>query len=94
MYERSSAYFKQFQKNFRFFPSDEKPSSLFAKNFAVCMHFENGNCEVLPFNHYHVLFDMSDVSAEILKGNKLYRSSLFVNNLQNFFFKRSHSGGN
>ena len=67
MYEHSPAYFQQFQKNFRFFVSDEKPSSLFAKNYAVCMQFENGYCEVLPSNPYHVLFDMSDVSTELLK---------------------------
>ena len=80
MYERSPAYFKQFQKNFRFFVSEEKPSSMFARNYAVCMHFENGYCELLPSNHYHVLFDVSDVSTEILKRNKLY-----VHNLRNFF---------
>ena len=72
MNERSPAYFKQFQKNFRFFVSEEKPSSMFARNYAVCMHFENGYCEVLPSNHNHVLFEVSDVSTEILKRNKLY----------------------
>ena len=91
MYERSPAYFKQFQNNFRFFVSEEKPSSMFARNYAVCMHFKNDYCEVLPSNHYHVLFDVSDVSTEIMKRNKLC-SSLFVHNLQNFFFKRDHSG--
>ena len=79
MYERSPAYFKQFQKKFRFFfVSDEKPSSLFARNYAECMHFENGYCEVLPSNHYHVLFDVSDVSTEILKQNKLYAVPFLV----------------
>ena len=71
IYERSPGYFKRFQKNFRFFVSEEKPSSMFARNYAVCMHFENGYCEVLPSNHYHVLFDVSDVSTEMLKRNKL-----------------------
>ena len=69
---RSPAYCKQFQKIFRFFVSEEKPSSMFARNYAVCMHFENGYCEVLPSNHYHVLFDLSDVSTEILKRNKFF----------------------
>ena len=72
MYERPPAYFKQFQKSLRFFVSEEKPSSMFARNYAVGMHFENGFSEVLPSNHYHVLFDVSDVSTEILKQNKLY----------------------
>ena len=72
MYEPSPAFFKQFQKSFRFFVSEQKPSSMFARNYALCMHFENGYCEVLPSSHYHVLFDVSDVSTEILKRNKLY----------------------
>ena len=85
MYERLPAYFKQFQKNFRFLVSDEKPSSLFAKNYAVCMHFENGFCEVLPSNHYHVLFDVSDVSTEILKRNKLYAVPCLYTTFKTFF---------
>ena len=93
MYERSPAYFKQFRKNFRFFVSEEKPSSMFAKNYAVCMHYENGYCEVLPSNHYHALFDVSDVSTEILKQNKLYTVPCLYTTF-NFFFKWSHSGDN
>ena len=84
-YERPPAYFKQFQKNFRFFVSDEKPSSMFARNYAVCMHFENGFCEVLPSNHYHVLFDLSDVSTEILKQNKLYSVPCLYTTFKTFF---------
>ena len=42
---------------------------MFARNYAVCMHFEKGYCEVLPIYHYHVLFD---ASTEKLKRNKLY----------------------
>ena len=72
MYERSPAYFKQFQKKFRFFVSEEKPALRFARNYAVSINFENGYCKVLPSNHYHVFFDVSDVSTEILKRNKLY----------------------
>ena len=85
MYERSSAYFKQFQKNFRFFVSDEKPCSMFARNYAVCMHFENGLFEVLPSNHYHVLFDVSDVSTEILKRKKLYSVPCLYTTFKTFF---------
>ena len=85
MYERSPAYFKQFQKNFRFFVSEEKPSSMFARNYAVCMHFENGYCELLPSNHYHVLFDVSDVSTEILKRNKLYAVPCLYATFKTFF---------
>ena len=87
MYERSPAYFKQFQKNFRFFVSEEKPSSMFARNYAVCMHFENGYCELLPSNHYHVLFDVSDVSTEILKRNKLYAVPCLYTTFKTFFFQ-------
>ena len=85
MYERSPAYFKQFQKNFRFFVSEEKPSSMFARNYAVCMHFENGYCELLPSNHYHVLFDVSEVSTEILKRNKLYAVPCLYTTFKTFF---------
>ena len=87
MYERSPAYFKQFQKNFRFFVSEEKPSSMFARNYAVCMHFENGYCELLPSNHYHVLLDVSDVSTEILKRNKLYAVPCLYTTFKIFFHR-------
>ena len=72
MYERSPAYFKQFQKKIRFFVSEEKPSSMFAKItlFACILKTAIVNC--YPSNHYHVLFDVSDVSTEIIKRNKLY----------------------
>ena len=59
-------------KKFQAFVSEEKLSSMFARNYAVCMHFENGYCEVLPSNHYHELFDVSEVSTEIMKRNKFY----------------------
>ena len=85
IYERSPGYFKQLQKNFRFFVSEEKRSSMFARNYAVCMHFENGYCEVLHSNHYHVLFDVSDVSTEILKRNKLYAVPCLYTTLKTFF---------
>ena len=85
MYERSPGYFKQFQKNFRFFVSEEKPSSMFARNYAVCIHFENGYCEVLTSNHYHVLFELSDVSTEILKRNKLYAVPCLYTTFKTFF---------
>ena len=85
MYERSPAYFKQFQKNFRFFVSEEKPTSMFARNYAVCMHFENDYCEVLPSNLYHVWFDVSDVSTEIMKRNKLYAVPCLYTTFKTFF---------
>ena len=94
MYERSPGYFKQFQKNLRFFVSEEKPSSMFARNYAVCMHFENNYCEVLPSNHYHWLFYVSDVSTEKLKQNKFYAVPCSYTTFKTFFFKRSHSGDN
>ena len=72
MYERSPAYFKQFQKNFRFYISEEKPCTQFFKNFALCMHQDSVFCRVLPSNHYHVLFDVCDVSTEFLKRTKFY----------------------
>ena len=88
MYERSPAYFKQFQKNFRFFVSEEKPSSMFARNNAVCMLFENGYCEFLPSNHYHVLFDVSVVSTEILNEIS-FMQFLACTQPSKLFFKRS-----
>ena len=72
MYEQSPAYFKQFQKKIQVFRLRRKTSSMFARNYAVYMHFENGFCEVLPSNHFHMLFDVSDVSTEILKRSKFY----------------------
>ena len=44
--------------NFRFYISEEKPNSTFAKNDATCMHNENVFCGVLPADHYHDLFDV------------------------------------
>ena len=85
MYERSPAYIKQFQKNFRFFFSEKKPSSMFARNYSVCMHFQKGYCELLPSNHYLVLFDVSDVSTEMLKRNKLYAVPCLYTTLKTFF---------
>ena len=49
------------------------------------MHFENGYCEVLPSNHYHALFDVSDVSTEILKRNKLYAVPCLYTTFKTFF---------
>ena len=67
MSESSPGYFKQFQKNFRFFISEEKPKSTFAKVSAICMHIDSLYCGVLPANHFHVLFDVSDVATDFLK---------------------------
>ena len=71
MYERSPGYFKQFQKKFRFFNTEEKPKSTFAKVSAICMHTDSLFCRVLPTNRYHVLFDVSDVATDFLKKTKL-----------------------
>ena len=71
MYERSPGYFKQFQNNFRFFITEEKPKSTFAKVSAICMHTDSLFCGVLPANHYHVLFDVSDFTTDFLKKTKL-----------------------
>ena len=49
------------------------------------MHFENGFCDVLPSNHYHVLFDVSDVSTEILKRNKFYSVPCLYTTFKIFF---------
>ena len=51
------------------------------------MHFENGYFEVLPSNRYHVLFDVSDVSTEILKRNKLYAVPCLYKTFKPFFSK-------
>ena len=85
MYERSPAYFKLFRNNFRFFVSEEKPSSILARNYVACMHFKNGYCEVLPSKHYHMSFDVSDVSTEIFKGNNLYVAPCLYTTFKAFF---------
>ena len=51
----------------------------------MCKHFENGYCEVLPSNQYHVLFDVSDVSTEIMKRNKLYAVPCLYTTFKTFF---------
>ena len=58
---------------------------MFARIYAVCMHFENGYCELLPSNHYHVLFDVSEVSTKILKRNKLYAVPCLYTTFKSFF---------
>ena len=70
MYERSPGFFKQFQKNFKYFISEEKPNFSSLKNFAFCMHFESVHCDYNPTNHYHVLIDVSEFSADFLKQTK------------------------
>ena len=70
MYERSPGFFKQFQKNFKYFISEEKPNFSSLKNFAFCMHFESVHCDYNPTNHYHVLIDVSEFSADSLKQTK------------------------
>ena len=70
MYERSPGFFKQFQKNFQYFISEEKLNFSCLKNFAFCMHFENVHCDCNPTNHYHVLIDVSEFSADFLKQTK------------------------
>ena len=49
------------------------------------MHFENGYYELLPSNHYHVLFDVSEVSTEILKRNKPYAVPCLYTTFKTFF---------
>ena len=44
-----------------------------------------GNCEVLSSNHYHVLFDVTHVSTETLKRNKLYAVPCLYTTFKTFF---------
>ena len=60
MYERSPGFFKQFQKNFQYLISEEKPNFSCLKNFFFCMHFESIHCDYKPTNHYHVLIEVSE----------------------------------
>ena len=53
MYERSPGFFKQFQKNFKYFILEEIPNFSCLKNFAFCMHFESVHCDYNPAIHYH-----------------------------------------
>ena len=41
MFERSPGYFKQFQKQFNFFVTDEKLNLTDLNNFAVCSHYNS-----------------------------------------------------
>ena len=70
MYERSPGFFKQFQKNFKYLILEEKPNFSCLKNFAFCMHLESIHCDYNPTNHYHVLIDVSEFSADFLKQTK------------------------
>ena len=47
------------------------------------MHTDSSFCGVLPANHYHVLFDVSDVATDFLKKTKLYSvPSMLIYNFQ------------
>ena len=61
-----------FKKISGFFITDEKPKSTFAKVSAICMHTDCLFCGVLPANHYHVLFDVSDVATDFLKNGERF----------------------
>ena len=68
MFERSPNYFKQFQKQFKFLITDEKPNLTASNNYAVCPHFESDFCQ-LPTNHFHVLIE-SAIDVETMKPIK------------------------
>ena len=85
MYERSPAYFKHLQQNFSFFVLEEISSSMFARDYAVCIHSENGYCEVSLSKLYHVLFDACDVSTEILKRSKLFAFPFLYTTFKSLF---------
>ena len=70
MYERFPGFFKQFQKIFKYFITEEKPNFSCLKNSASCMPFESIHCDYNPTNHYHVLIDVSEFSADFLKQTK------------------------
>ena len=59
-----------FRKNFKYLILEEKPNYSCLKNFAFCMHFESIHCDYSPTNHYHVLIDVSEFSADFLKQTK------------------------
>lgn len=74
MYENSPDFFKQFQKNFRFYVSDTRPT-LREHNF-VNFCFGVHNCDKfcpVSTHHYHVLVDVEN-NVELFKklGIKLY----------------------
>ena len=94
MYERSPGYFKQFQINFRFFITEEKPKSTFAKVSAICMHTDSLFCGVLPANHYDVLFDVSDVATDFLRKTKLYSVPCLYTTFNCFFLEWQGLGEN
>lgn len=69
MYHQSPEFFKSYQKQFRFFISDEIPNlhSLKAQNFAFGKHESNQFCPIKDQNHYHVLIDTEGV-PDLLKN--------------------------
>lgn len=75
MYESSPEYFKQYQKNFKYYVSDTLPN-LHDENFPnFCFGIHNCDkfCTINNKLHYHVLVDTENV-AEITKklNTKLY----------------------
>ena len=80
MFERSTIYFKQFQKPFKFLLTNEKINLSGVKKFAVRSHFDSAFCQLTTTttkstNHFHVLIDTSEAATtydDIFKRNKAF----------------------
>ena len=74
MFERSPGYFKQFQKQFKFFVTDEKIGLTSLNNFAVCSHYNTDFCQLSTTNQHHflVLVDPTHDALETTERNKIF----------------------
>ena len=71
MFERSSNYFKQFQKQFKFLIVVEKLSLSIGNFYAVCAHFDSEFCN-LVCSHYHVLIDTITFENDTLERYQIF----------------------
>ena len=64
-----------------FFSSDGKQSEAVAKIEAMCMYNDIAFCGVLHTNQYHVMFDVSDASTELLKRSERFVFKAYIQNI-------------
>ena len=88
MYERSTSYFKQFQKQFRFKILDQKPIDITSLIiYAVCPHFESEFCQIAT-NHFNFLIDSStDIGST--KHNKSFAVPCLFTTFKHLFSNSS-----
>ena len=89
MFERSPGYFKQFQKQFKFFVTDENLNLTSLNNFAVCSHYNSDFCQLSTTttnqHHFHVLIDSTHDALDTTKRYKLYSVPCLFTTFQHLF---------